>query len=104
MCFDVCCVILAVVILNLSLTFSTSLSHSQPPSRILNPPLARSHPSREVVQETREARERAAALKKKREEQAERKREMLKAAFLAKQLRQLKAKQREKESAGQGKP
>ena len=56
------------------------------------------------MQETREARERAAALKKKREEQAERKREMLKAAFLAKQLRQLKAKQREKETAGQGKP
>ena len=55
---------------------------------------------REVVQETREARERAAVLKKKREEQAERKREMLKAAFIKKQVQKMKAKQ----SVKQGKP
>ncbi|CAI5491800.1 unnamed protein product [Closterium sp. Naga37s-1] len=55
---------------------------------------------REVIEETRTARERAALLKAKRQQQAEQKREKLRAAFLKQQLLKEKAKKKDSKQAG----
>ncbi|CAI5472246.1 unnamed protein product [Closterium sp. Yama58-4] len=55
---------------------------------------------REVIEETRTARERAALLKAKRQQQAEQKREKLRAAFLKQQLLKEKAKKKDSKTAG----